>query len=128
MIRATCDPFDHYWLRDDGAVFSSAKQALVPADDPDFVAWLAIDGHYTTVWPRDDAGAQTDQALNDVLTPYGLAFGAEGARQAAIAEVLAYEAQKSFDASVRAQIEAAKPADLPALVAKLKAQIDKPKR
>jgi hypothetical protein len=126
-ITATYDPFNHYWVRDDGAVFSSAARGLVAADDPDFEAWKAA-GQLTTVWPRDDTGAQTDAALNDVLTPYGLAFGAEGARQAAIADVLAYEAQKSFDASVRAQIEAAKPAELPALVAKLKAQIDKPKR
>ena len=58
------NPFDHYWLADDGRLFSSAAQSLVtPETDT---------GEDKTPWPRDAAGAQTDAALQDVLTPYNV--------------------------------------------------------
>ena len=63
-------PQDWYWLADDGRVFTSARQAVVTADDPAYVAFKA--GANPTAWPRDEAGAQTAAALQDVLTPYGL--------------------------------------------------------
>ncbi|MCA1452825.1 DUF4376 domain-containing protein [Bradyrhizobium sp. BRP22] len=67
----TYNPFDWYWLADDARLFSSSKQALVASDDPDYVAWSDA-GNAATGWPRDDAGNQTDAALQAVLEPYEL--------------------------------------------------------
>lgn len=64
-------PFDWYWAASDGRVYSSARQALVAQDDGAFDAWQA-DGRRPTPWPRDDAGAESVAALQDVLTPHGL--------------------------------------------------------
>jgi hypothetical protein len=64
------DPFDWYWLADDGRVFTSARQIIVDGADAAYVTWSA---NYTpTIWPRDNAGNQTDAALQAVLTPYNL--------------------------------------------------------
>ncbi|ABE63170.1 hypothetical protein Nham_2379 [Nitrobacter hamburgensis X14] len=64
------NPLDWYWLADDGRVYSSAQQARVPDDD---AAWLVRQGSGAwTPWPRDEAGEQTDAALQWVLAPYGL--------------------------------------------------------
>lgn len=60
----TYNPFDHHWLAEDGRMFSSAAQALVPSN-PELAAWA-------TPWPRDAANAQTDAALQDVLRPFGV--------------------------------------------------------
>jgi hypothetical protein len=54
-----------YWLADDGRLFGSAPQALVPESDPDYQVWLA--NHAPITWPRDDAGVQTDAALQAVV-------------------------------------------------------------
>ena len=62
------NPFNNYWLADDGRLFSSAVQALVSTTDPGFVVW----GGVPTPWPRDAANAQTDAALQEVLTPYNV--------------------------------------------------------
>lgn len=64
-------PSDWYWLADDSRVFSSARQVIVDASDAGYKEFLATGG-LATVWPRDDAGAQTVAALQTVLTPYGL--------------------------------------------------------
>lgn len=61
---------DWYWLADDGRVFTSARQVIVDETDPGYVAWIAI--NTATPWPRDDAGNQTNAALQDVLAPYNL--------------------------------------------------------
>ena len=67
------DPFHWFWKADDGRLYSSAVQALVPATDPDFVAFMEASGETTPPnWPRDDAGTQTDASLQAVLDPYGL--------------------------------------------------------
>ncbi|UXU07194.1 hypothetical protein [Agrobacterium tumefaciens] len=65
------DPHNHYWRREDGVLFSSAKAMEVLDDDPDYSSWLEAGGA-VTVWPRDDLGFQTDAALQDVLRPYGI--------------------------------------------------------
>lgn len=65
------NPLDWYWQAGDGRVFASARQAIVGADDAALNGWKA-DGTNPTVWPRDASGAQTDAALQDVLTPYDL--------------------------------------------------------
>jgi uncharacterized protein DUF4376 len=65
------NPMDWYWLADDSRVFGSAKQAIVTDADPDYQAWVAAGGD-ATPWPRDDAGNQTNDALQAVLAPYNL--------------------------------------------------------
>jgi hypothetical protein len=75
--------YNWYWLADDGRLYSSASQSMVSADNPAYVAWC--NSNTATIWPRDDAGNQTDEALQEVLRPYGifvnLAFYTGGARQ-----------------------------------------------
>ncbi|WP_316171281.1 DUF4376 domain-containing protein [Bradyrhizobium sp. SZCCHNRI1058] len=63
------DPTDWYWRASDGRVLSSAARAMVAANDPAYLAWLAA-GNRATPWPVDAAGAQTTAALQDVLTPF----------------------------------------------------------
>lgn len=74
--------YSNYWLADDGRVYSSARQVIVDSTDADYVAW----GNDPSHWPRDDAGNQTNEALQEVLRPNNiyvdLAFYAAGARQA----------------------------------------------
>jgi hypothetical protein len=65
------NPIDWYWKSDDGRVFSSARQALISEADGGFKAFMASGGKPTR-WPVDDEGRQTDAALQNVLTPYGL--------------------------------------------------------
>lgn len=65
-------PADWYWRRDlDGALFSSARIAIVSEADEAFQAWRAV-GHVPTRWPVDDAGEQTVSELQTVLDPYDL--------------------------------------------------------
>ncbi|KAB2768632.1 hypothetical protein [Brucella anthropi] len=68
------NPYDWYWLADDGRVFASANQSLVPKSYPAYKNWLA-NGNVPTRWPCDDSGAQTDSELSKVLKPYGLTIG-----------------------------------------------------
>ena len=69
-------PLHWYWKAEDGRIFSSERELVVGESDADYVAWVG-DGRLPTEWPRDGAGAQTDAALQDVLTPYGLTVGLE---------------------------------------------------
>jgi hypothetical protein len=63
-------PGNWYWLADDGRLFSSKSQTLVAADDPDYVTWDVT--YDATRWPVDDAGEQTDAALQAVLEPHNM--------------------------------------------------------
>lgn len=65
---------DWYWLADDGRLFSSSASDLVADDDPAYIAWLAArPGYRPAPWPRDEAGEQTDAALQWVFDRVGLA-------------------------------------------------------
>jgi len=64
-------PDNWYWTADDGRVYSSAAKCLVEAAEAAYAAWRAA-GNAATPWPRDGAGVQTDAALQEVLTPFGL--------------------------------------------------------
>lgn len=67
-------PHDWYWVRDDGSVYSSARQQVVEASNPDYLAW--VETHIPTRWPADDDGGQTDAALQEVLTQHELHLSA----------------------------------------------------
>lgn len=77
---------DWYWRADDGRIFSSAREACVPPDDPAFAAWCG-DGTEPTPWPREVDGTQTDAALETVLAPYGLHATLFFLKRALLAEV-----------------------------------------
>ncbi|PYE87390.1 hypothetical protein [Phyllobacterium leguminum] len=90
------DPYDWYWRADDGRVFSSARQAIVDADDEEYLGWRN-DARQPTPWPLDDAGQQTDAALQAVLTPFGLYVGlaeAKAGHKAAVDQAAERERKK----------------------------------
>ena len=64
------NPYDWYWLADDGRIFASLRQVIVDATDADYIAWAK--GNATSPWPRDLEDNQTNAALQEVLAPYGL--------------------------------------------------------
>jgi hypothetical protein len=65
------DIFNNFWLADDGRVFGSTKQLISDDTDSDYVAWTGL-GNLPSPWPRDDAGNQTEDALQDAVGPVGL--------------------------------------------------------
>lgn len=71
-------PTDWYWLADDGRVFASGRASVVTEKDSAYKAFVA-DAGAATVWPRDEASAQTDAALNEVLAPFNIAVGGKPA-------------------------------------------------
>lgn len=66
------NPYDHYWRRSEGTVFSSRRQEEVSEKDPEYVAWLN-DGQLPTAYPKDRHGHESIEELDKVLAPYGLA-------------------------------------------------------
>lgn len=64
------NPFDWYWVAEDGRAYSSGRQAIIDVEDPTLAAWVNA-GYVPTGWPRDIDGNQTNAALQDVLTPLG---------------------------------------------------------
>lgn len=63
-------PYHWFWKADDGRVYASERELIVDETDADYIAWTET--RLPTPWPRDDAGAQTDAALQAVLDEYGL--------------------------------------------------------
>jgi len=63
---------DHYWLADDSRLWGSKSQTHITASDPDYVAWQAAYNLDPTRWPEDEAGAQTDAALQAIVGPLGM--------------------------------------------------------
>lgn len=85
-------PSNWYWLRDDGALYSSAAQVLVPADDPGYLSWEEA-GNRPTRWPEDVAGVQTDAALAEVLAAVGRVLWAPDP----VDVLLAYAARRRWE-------------------------------
>jgi hypothetical protein len=63
------NPYNWYWLADDGRVFSSARSVNVSETDPDYIEWKNGDGE-PQVWPRDEHGHQTPAELQRTLFSY----------------------------------------------------------
>lgn len=63
------NPAAWYWRADDGRIFSSAAMAEVAADNAGLLAWSAAGG-VPTIWPRDDAGDQTEASIRATLIPF----------------------------------------------------------
>lgn len=79
-------PLDWYWRRDDGVVFSSAVQGIVPEDDARYREWLDAGG-IATRWPVDSAGQQTEPALDEVLRPYGIQISLLAMKMQAVSRI-----------------------------------------
>lgn len=60
-----------YWIRDDGTIYSSATQSIINASNAGYKSWVKAGG-VATRWPVDSSGEQTDAAMLDVVSPYGL--------------------------------------------------------
>jgi len=66
------NPYNWYWLADDGRIFSSLQQAQVPDTDQGYNDFCQA--NTPTRWPADDAGAQTDASLQAALDPHQTIF------------------------------------------------------
>jgi hypothetical protein len=66
------NPYNWYWLADDGRIFSSLQQAQVPSTDQGYVDFCNV--NQPTPWPYDDQGAQTDASLQAALDPHQTIF------------------------------------------------------
>lgn len=74
------DPMDWYWRADDGRVFASKRGLIVNDADAQFITWKGEgdSARGPTAWPRDDANNQTDDALQEVVEPYGVKVTLKG--------------------------------------------------
>jgi len=59
-------PGSWYWLREDGAVYSSDRGAVIAEGDAEYSSWTST-GQRATPWPKDADGNQTLAALQAVL-------------------------------------------------------------
>lgn len=66
------NPYDWYWLADDGRLFASKRSVLIDPHDQDYVDWSSGENK-PTPWPRDIDDNQTAAALQQVLAPYRIA-------------------------------------------------------
>ena len=73
MPRHEYIPWNWYWKADDGRIYSSKKQALVAADNPDLIAWQGEIEPLAEpqIWPRDEQGNQTTAEMRKVMDVYG---------------------------------------------------------
>ena len=67
------DLLNWYWLHSDGRIYASARKAIIDDEDAAYIAWRKA-GNYPTPWPWDEAGEQTDAALQEVLFPHRMYF------------------------------------------------------
>ena len=65
------NPYNWYWHKADGTIYSSAAQGYVPEDAPAYQAFLAA-GNTPTPYPKDEDGQESREELAKVLAPYGL--------------------------------------------------------
>lgn len=70
------NPSDHYWLRSDGMLFSSARLAWVDSADTQYKAF-ADTGSEPTRMPRDADGEESQAELDAVLRAAGVPASAK---------------------------------------------------
>lgn len=58
-----------YWIKSDGEVYSSAKQEIIKADNPEYLGWLDA-GNMATPWPKDEDGKESNTELDQVLSEH----------------------------------------------------------
>lgn len=62
---------DHYWIRKDGSLYSSARQCDCATNDANYAAWCKSGG-VATRYPLDSEGNESAAELAAVLAVYGL--------------------------------------------------------
>jgi hypothetical protein len=62
------NPYDWYWLADDGRVYGTKNQRIVDATDASYVDWSLTKA--PTEWPRDLNGNQTEAELQATIAQY----------------------------------------------------------
>lgn len=65
------EPYDHYWEKNDGTFFSSARCIEVDSEDIYFREWVAAGG-VASPYPRNSAGAESGEQLEQMLAPLGI--------------------------------------------------------
>jgi hypothetical protein len=65
------NPFDWYWRKRDGSAYHSRREREVPADDPEYQAWLA-EGRVPQQYPVDTYGKENRDWMLALLQPWGL--------------------------------------------------------
>lgn len=75
------NPYDWYWLKQDGTVYSSARQRTYAQSNTDYKTWLGVNS-MPTPYPKDASGNESDAEMSDVLSPYGIRFSPESAADA----------------------------------------------
>lgn len=65
------NPRDWYWKATDGRIFASAREIVVDETDQDYLDWIDSGGR-ASLWVRDELGNETDEALQSMLTQYGV--------------------------------------------------------
>ena len=81
---------DHYWIRKDGSLYSSARQCDCAPNDANYAAWCKSGG-VATRYPLDSEGNESAAELAAVLAVYGLSMypatlvDAKAAKRSAIA-------------------------------------------
>lgn len=64
---------DHYWIRKDGSLYSSARQCDCAPNDANYAAWCKSGG-VATRYPLDSEGNESAAELAAVLAVYGLSM------------------------------------------------------
>jgi hypothetical protein len=65
------NPYDHYWRKKDGSVYSSRREREFPADDPEYLAWLVKENR-PYEYPVDTYGKENRDWMLQILKPFGL--------------------------------------------------------
>ena len=65
------NPLDWYWRATDGRIYASGRNIFIHSVDTGYRTFVAKLGGVTP-WPVDTLGQQTNDALQAVLTPYGI--------------------------------------------------------
>ena len=65
------NPYNSFWVAEDGRVYGSAAQAITTDADPDYLAFVE-NGFLPLEWARELDGSQTDAAMQAVLASYGM--------------------------------------------------------
>jgi hypothetical protein len=72
FMLAGFNPHQHYWLADDGRVFSGPQEQIVDTTDQGYVDFIAEPSNVASIWPRDSGNNQTDATLQAILEPLGM--------------------------------------------------------
>lgn len=65
------NPRDWYWVATDGRIFASRREIVVDNTDQEYLDWIDSGGR-ANLWVRDELGNETDEALQIMLTQYGV--------------------------------------------------------